>query len=75
MEKKFKVVAESATMDAEYSCRYKDQAQAKFNDFVEGGAYSRVYIADTSTGELYRTYNKGLEAEGVVVIEWQKLEW
>ena len=75
MEKKFKVVAISAVMDAEYNCRYKDQAQAKFNEFVESGAYSWVYITDASTGELYRTYNRNFEAEGISVSEWQKLEW
>lgn len=73
--KKFKVVAESTTMDVEMACHDKDTANEMFLKFKDSGSYYRVYIADNETGEVYRTYDCYFKAQGVQVDEWFKIEW
>ena len=73
--KKFKVVAESTIMDVEMNCRCKDQATEIFEKLRDSGSYHKVYIFDTETGEVYRTYDCYFECEGVRVDQWEKLEW
>jgi hypothetical protein len=74
MEKKFKVVANSTTMDAEINCNdYAYDAKHYFAEFIKSGFYSKVYIMDNLTGELYDTYDKEFEANGVKITMWSKL--
>lgn len=68
--KRFKVVAESTIMDAEANVRYRDEAEKLFIQFRDSGSYSKVYLMDNETGELYRTYDKTFVAGGVRVDEW-----
>lgn len=75
MEKKFKVVAKGCLMDVEVEVKYKDQAKEKFVDFVESDVYFQIYIEDIETGEVYHTYYKCLEADGIKVTEWEKIGW
>ena len=71
--KRFKVVAESAIMDAEMNVRYEDEAHEMFEKFRDSGSYHRVYIMDNETGELYRTYDISVQGGGVMIQEWYTL--
>lgn len=71
--KKFKVVAQSTIMDAEINCCDLDEATALFFTFKSNGSYSKVYIVDNETGELYRTYDVAIVGGGVEVTEWASL--
>ena len=51
--KRFKVVANSTTIDAEINVRYEDDANEMFEEFRDSGAYHRVCIMDNETGEVY----------------------
>ena len=74
MNKKFKVVAISLTMDAEINCNdLQYDANHYFEQFVKSGWYSQVYIMDNETGEVYRTYDKEIECGGVKVTTWFSL--
>lgn len=74
MEKKFKVVAQSLVMDAEINCNdYAYDARHYFDEFVKSGFYSKVYIMDNYTGELYDTFDKSVEAGGIKIEIWSKL--
>ena len=68
--KRFKIVAESAFMDAEMNVRYEDEANEMYERFRDSGSYHRVYIMDNETGELYRTYDIAHKMNGVMVQEW-----
>ena len=71
--KRFKVVAESAIMDAEMNVRYEDEANEMYERFRDSGSYHRVYIMDNETGELYRTYDISVQGGGVMIQEWYTL--
>ena len=72
--KNYKVVAQSIAMDAEINCNdYAYDARHYFESFVKSGAYSKVYIMDNRTGELYDTYDKSLEANGIKEVFWSSL--
>jgi hypothetical protein len=72
--KNYKVVAKSMTMDAEINCNdYPYDARHYFESFIKSGAYSKVYIMDNRTGELYDTYDKSLEANGIKEVFWSSL--
>lgn len=68
--KKFKVVAKSPIMDAEMNCIDYTTANQMFDKMRDSGSYSKVYIMDNETGELYRTYDVSEQAGGVMVQEW-----
>lgn len=68
--KRFKVVANSTIMDAEVNVRYEDEANEMFENFRNSGSYSKVYIMDNETGELYRTYDISHQGGGVLIQEW-----
>ena len=67
--KKFKVVANSTTIDAEMNVRYEDDANEMFEEFRDSGAYHRVCIIDNETGEVYRTYDISYQSGGVMIQE------
>ena len=71
--KKFKVVMKSTIIDGEINFRDYDEAEAYFFEVVKGGAYSKVYIMDNETGELYRTYDISAVGGGVEVSMWYAL--
>ena len=74
MEKRFKVVAQSQAMDAEINCNdYAYDAMHYYEEFIKSGWYSRIFIVDTETGELYDTYEKEMVAGGIEVRIWSKL--
>lgn len=68
--KRFKVVANSTIMDAEVNVRYEDEAREMYEKFRDCGSYHFVYIMDNETGELYATFEKCLDGNGVKVTEW-----
>lgn len=68
--KRFKVVANSTTIDAEINVRYEDEANEMFEEFRDSGSYHRVYIMDNETGEIYRTYDISHQSGGVMIQEW-----
>ena len=74
MRKRFKVVAQGLTMSAEIICNnYAYDARHYFDAFVKSGFYSKVYIMDNHTGELYDTFDKSMECGGVKIEIWSKL--
>lgn len=73
MKKKFRVVANSTTMDAEVNVRYEDDAYEIFENLRNSGSYRKIYIMDNETGEVYRTYDMSPQAGGVMIQEWYKL--
>ena len=73
MEKRFKVVANSTIMDAEVNVRYESEAHAVFDEFRNSGSYSKIYIMDNETGEVYRTYDISQQGGGVMIQEWYTL--
>ena len=73
MEKKFKVVAESKIVDMETNVRTMDEAHEIFEKLRDSGSFYKVYIADSETGELFRTYDVSRRAGGVMVQEWYTL--
>ena len=73
MEKKFKVVANSAIMDAEVNVRLESEAHEMFEKFRDSEIYHRVYIMDNETGELYRTYDVSMQGGGMMTQEWYTL--
>ena len=74
MEKRFSVIATSLTMDAEIKCNdYAYDARNYYESFIKSGCYSKVYIVDNETGELYDTFDRSLECGGVKIEIWSKL--
>ena len=74
MEKRFSVIATSLTMDAEIKCNdYAYDARHYYESFIKSGCYSKVYIVDNETGELYDTFDRSLECGGVKIEMWSKL--
>lgn len=71
--RKYKVVAEGHTMDAEIACAdYAYDARNQFEKFIASGLYYKVYIVDLETGELYDTFDAEYEGGGVKVTVWSK---
>lgn len=68
--KRFKVVAESKIMDAEFNCESLDIAIGMFFALKSKGMYTKVYVMDNETGEFYRTYDKKAIGGGIAVAEW-----
>ena len=73
MKKKFRVVANSTTMDAEVNVRYEDKAHEIFENLRDSGSYHKIYIMDNETGEVYRTYDISSQNGGVIIQEWYTL--
>ena len=71
--KRFKVVANSTIMDAEVNLRYESEAHEMFEKFRDTGSYHKVYIVDSETGELYRTFDINMQGGGVMIQEWYTL--
>ena len=72
--RKYKVVAEGHTMDAEIACAdYAYDAMNHYEQFIKSGLYYRVYIVDLETGELYNTYDFEYESGGVKMTVWAKM--
>ena len=71
--KKFRVIAKSTVMDAEVNLRTEAEANEMFEKFRDSGSYSKVYIMNNETGELYRTYDISFQSGGVIIQEWYTL--
>lgn len=68
--KKFKVVANSTTLDAEVNCQDIITANEMFEQLRDSGAYTKIYIMDNETGELYRTFDVSEQAGCVLIQDW-----
>ena len=72
--KKFKLVAESLIVDIETNVNDYFEAWEMFDKCkTPSGIFTKVYIMDNETGELYRTYDIVVEDGGVKTIEWAKI--
>lgn len=72
--KKFKVVAESPAVDVETNVNSYFEALEMFERCkTPSGVFTRVYIMDNETGELYHTYDMVIECGGVKTVEWAKI--
>lgn len=72
--KKFKLVAESLTVDVETNVNDYFEALEMFDRCkTPSGIFTNAYIMDNETGELYRTYDIVVEDGGVRTIEWAKI--
>ena len=72
--KKFKVVAESPTVDVETNVNTYFEALGMFERCKNpSNVFTKVYIMDNETGEIYNTYDIVIEDGGVKTIEWAKI--
>lgn len=73
MEKRFKVVAKGTVMDVEINLRTMFEAYEVFDEIRDSGSYNKVYVMDNETGEVYRTFDISMQADGMMVQEWYTL--
>ena len=70
MLKRLKVVCKAITIDVEVNVVTIDHAYDYYNKFKDCDVYSEGYIMDNETGELYATFNKESDGNGMKITEW-----